>query len=69
MRAMLDKLLHHTSKGLDTSKVGDLAVGTIVPVRYDAAGLPSRSKYPVPVPGERMGRIAAMIPGCGMPDA
>lgn len=25
-----------SSKGLDTSKVGDLDVGTIVPVRYDA---------------------------------
>jgi hypothetical protein len=26
-----------SSRGLDTSKVGDLAVGTIVPVRYDAS--------------------------------
>jgi hypothetical protein len=26
-----------SSKGLDTSKVGDLEVGTIVPVRYDTA--------------------------------
>ena len=25
-----------SSKGLDTSKVGDLDIGTIVPVRYDA---------------------------------
>jgi hypothetical protein len=25
-----------STKGLDTSKVGDLDVGTIVPVRYDA---------------------------------
>jgi hypothetical protein len=25
-----------SSKGLDTSKIGDLNVGTIVPVRYDA---------------------------------
>jgi hypothetical protein len=28
--------LRFSSRGLDTSKVGDLDVGTIVPVRYDA---------------------------------
>jgi hypothetical protein len=28
--------IRFSSKGLDTSKVGDLDVGTIVPVRYDA---------------------------------
>ncbi len=27
-----------SSRGLDTSKVGDLDVGTIVPVRYRSAG-------------------------------
>jgi hypothetical protein len=43
-----------SSKGLDTSKVGDLDIGTIVPVRYDA----DRTHVAVDVPKLEAARAA-----------